>query len=239
MIYYLNFQLFRKMNIFKFLKETPLCMKLSVIMLFAFASLTLAINSHAQSARVTLNVNNSSLQKVLDEIEKQSDYHFFYNNKQVDISRKVSIKSNQTEIKQVLNQLFAGTNIGYQVLENSIILSPKAILENNELAQQQQNKRIKGTVKDKNGEPIIGANIKEKGTAGNGTITDIEGNFSLSVGAQSTLIISYIGYQTKEIAVNNATLLNIRLEENAAALEEVVVTALGIKREEKALGYAV
>lgn len=101
MTYYLNFQLFRKMNLFNLLKKTPLCMKLSAIMLFAFASLTLAVNSYGQSARVTLNVKNGSLQKVLDEIEKQSDYHFFYNNKQVDISRNVSIKSNQKELKQV------------------------------------------------------------------------------------------------------------------------------------------
>lgn len=239
MTYYLNFQLFRKMNLFNLLKKTPLCMKLSAIMLFAFASLTLAVNSYGQSARVTLNVKNGSLQKVLDEIEKQSDYHFFYNNKQVDISRNVSIKSNQKELKQVLSELFSGTNIGYKVLENSIILSPTTILETEAVAQQQQIKRIKGTVRDKNGEPIIGANIKEKGTAGNGTITDIDGNFSLSVGTKSTIIVSYIGYQTKEIAVNSASSFNIHLDENAEVLGEVVVTALGIKREEKALGYAV
>lgn len=239
MTYYLNFQLFGKMNLFKLLRKTPLCMKLSAIMLFAFASISFAANSYGQSARVTLNIKNSSLQKVLDEIEKQSDYHFFYNNKQVDISRNVSIKSNQKELKQVLSQLFAGTNIGYKVLENSIILSPKEILETDEVAQQQKVKRIKGTVRDKNGEPIIGANIKEKGIAGNGTITDVEGNFTLTVEVKSSLIVSYIGYQTREVPVNNTSLFNIQLDENAEVLGEVVVTALGIKREEKALGYAV
>ena len=79
-------------------------MKLSAIMLFVFASMVFAAKGYSQSVRVTLNVNNSSLQKVLDEIEKQSEFHFFYNNKQVDISRNVTIKSNQKEISQVLNQ---------------------------------------------------------------------------------------------------------------------------------------
>ena len=147
-------------------------MKLSAIMLFVFASMAFAAKGYSQSVRVTLNVNNSSLQKVLDEIEKQSEFHFFYNNKQVDISRNVTIKSNQKEISQVLNQLFAGTNIGYKILENSIILSPKQILETT-AAQQQTTKKIKGLVTDETGSPVIGANIKEKET-GNGTITDYD-----------------------------------------------------------------
>ena len=212
-------------------------MKLSAIMLFVFASMAFAAKGYSQSVRVTLNVNNSSLQKVLDEIEKQSEFHFFYNNKQVDISRNVTIKSNQKEISQVLNQLFAGTNIGYKILENSIILSPKQILETT-AAQQQPTKKIKGLVTDETGSPVIGANIKEKET-GNGTITDINGNFSLSVGTKSTIIISYIGYITKEVPVGNNTSLTVQLAENTKQLDEVVVTALGIKREEKALGYAV
>lgn len=143
-------------------------MKLSAIMLFVFASMAFAAKGYSQSVRVTLNVSNSSLQKVLDEIEKQSEYHFFYNNKQVDISRSVTIKSTQKEISQVLNQLFAGTDIGYKILENSIILSPKQILETT-AAQQQTTKKIKGLVTDEAGLPIIGANIKEK-DSGNGTI---------------------------------------------------------------------
>lgn len=91
---------------------------------------------------------------------------------------------------------------------------------------------------DETGSPVIGANIKEKET-GNGTITDINGNFSLSVGTKSTIIISYIGYITKEVPVGNNTSLTVQLAENTKQLDEVVVTALGIKREEKALGYAV
>lgn len=239
MTYYSNFQLFRKVNRFTFLKKIPLCMKLSAIMLFVFASFALATNGYSQSERVTLNISNSTLQKVLDEIEKQSEYHFFYNNKQVNISRIVSIKSSGKEIRQILSELFSETNIGYKVLDKSIILSPKNIIEGTNEAQQQVTKKIKGTVTDKNGEPIIGANIKEKGTTSNGTITDINGNFNLNVGNKSTLVVSYIGYESKEVPVGNLASLAIQLSENSEQLGEIVVTALGIKREEKALGYAV
>lgn len=103
---------------------------------------------------------------------------------------------------------------------------------------QQSIKTISGTITDSNGEPIIGANVLEKGST-NGTITDINGKFSLSVPDKSTLIISYIGYVSKAIIVGNQTVFNIQLTEDTQNLNEVVVTALGIKREEKALGYAV
>lgn len=235
---YLNFQYFGKVNLYPFLRKIPLCMKLSAIMLFVFASLTFATNGYSQSARVTLNVSNSSLLNVLDQIEKQSEFHFFYDNKQVNTSRSVSIKSSKKDIHQVLSELFSGTNIGYKVLDKSIILSPKAVLEN-AVVQQQESKKIKGIISDEKGDPVIGANITEKGVAGNGTITDINGNFSLTVGAKSTIVISYIGYLTKEMAVNRTNSFNISLVEDAKSLDEVVVTALGIKREEKALGYAV
>jgi hypothetical protein len=92
---------------------------------------------------------------------------------------------------------------------------------------------VKGNILDRDNLPVIGANIKEKET-GNGTITDINGNFSLSVGTKSTIIISYIGYITKEVPVGNNTSLTVQLAENTKQLDEVVVTALGIKREEKA-----
>ena len=211
-------------------------MRLTAIMLFVCIGLAYASDSYSQSATLTLNVNNKTVQEVLDEIEKQSEFHFFYNNKQVNTNRVVSIKSNKKNVFNVLEQLFNGTDISYKVLEKSIILSPKTVLEN--AIAQQTIKKISGTVVDTKGEPIIGANILEKGST-NGTITDIDGKFQLSVPYNTFLVISYIGYQNKEIIVKNNTVFSIQLEEDTKRLEEVVVTALGIKREEKALGYAV
>lgn len=211
-------------------------MRLTAIMLFVCIGLAYASDSYSQSATLTLNVNNKTVQEVLDEIEKQSEFHFFYNNKQVNTNRVVSIKSNKKNVFNVLEQLFNGTDISYKVLEKSIILSPKEVL--GEAIVQQSIKNIFGTITDTKGEPIIGANVLEKGST-NGTITDLDGKFQLSVPNNTSLVISYIGYQTKEILVKNNTVFQIQLEEDTKRLEEVVVTALGIKREEKALGYAV
>lgn len=211
-------------------------MRLATIMLFVCIGLAYASDSYSQSAALTLNVNNQTVQDVLDEIEKQSEFHFFYNNKQVNTGRIVSIKSNKKDVFYVLEQLFTDTDISYKVLDRSIILSPKEVLS--EAVAQQPIKKISGIVVDANGEPVIGVNVLEQGTT-NGTITDIDGKFSLSVPAQSILIVSYIGYITKEVAVGAQSFFRIKLEEDTKKLEEVVVTALGIKREEKALGYAV
>ena len=186
-------------------------MRLTAIMLFVCIGLAYASDSYSQSATLTLNVNNKTVQEVLDEIEKQSEFHFFYNNKQVNTNRVVSIKSNKKNVFNVLEQLFNGTDISYKVLEKSIILSPKTVLEN--AIAQQTIKKISGTVVDTKGEPIIGANILEKGST-NGTITDIDGKFQLSVPYNTFLVISYIGYQNKEIIVKNNTVFSIQLEED-------------------------
>lgn len=234
---YFSIQHFRMVNsLFIVLKKIPLCMRLTAIMLFVCIGLAYASESYSQSATLTLNVNNKTVQDVLDEIEKQSDFHFFYNNKQVNTNRVVSIKSNKKNVFNVLEQLFNGTDISYKVLDKSIILSPKEVLKN--AITQQKIKNISGTIVDEKGETVIGANILERGST-NGTITDQDGKFQLSVPDNTTLIISYIGYQTKEIAVKNNTVFHIQLEEDTKKLGEVVVTALGIKRDEKALGYAV
>ena len=133
----------------------------------------------------------------------------------------------------VLEQLFSGTNISYKVLDKSIILSPKEVL-----VAQQKSRKITGVVTDGKGEPVPGANVIQRGTT-NGTISDIDGKFSLEVPDNATLVISFIGYVTKNIAVGHKEIFNITLLEDSRKLDEVVVTALGIKREEKALGYAV
>ena len=234
---YFSIQHFRMVNSpFIILKKIPLCMRLTAIMLFVCIGLAYASESYSQSATLSLNVNNKTVQDVLDEIEKQSDFHFFYNNKQVNTNRVVSIKSNKKNVFNVSEQLFNGTDISYKVLDKSIILSPKEVLS--EAKVQQSIKNISGTITDAKGEPIIGANVVEKGST-NGTITDIDGKFSLSVPNKAVLVISYIGYAGKEIQVGEQSTINVILSEDTELLEEVVVTALGIKRSEKALGYSV
>ena len=213
-------------------------MKLTAIMLFVCIGLTFAAETYSQSATLTLNVNNKTVQDVLDEIEQQSEFHFFYNNKQVNTSRVVSVKSNKKSVFNVLEQLFNGTDISYKVLDKNIILSPREILATAGDVAHQSIKKITGKITDSQGEAIIGANVVEKGST-NGTITDVDGNFTLSIPENASLVISYIGYQTLIVPAAKKNVFNIVLKEDSQNLDEVVVTALGIKREEKALGYAV
>ena len=125
---------------------------------------------YAQNVTVTLSMRNATVEQVLDQIEEETDYTFVASDRAVDLNRKVSLNVQSLSIEETLKQLFAGTNVSYKIVNNQIILS--------KAQASQQSKRVKGTVVDKNGEPIIGANVVVKGTT-NGTITDIDGNFSL------------------------------------------------------------
>ena len=197
-----------------------------------------ATENDGQSTLLTLNAQNRTMQEVLDEIERQSEFHFFYNNRRIDMARVVTIKSEGKNIFYVLDRLLADMDIQYKVLDKNIILSPKE-LSVKTVVQDDRRKAVTGVVMDASNTPIIGANIIEKGTATNGTVTDHDGRFALSVSNHASLIVSYIGYHTQELDTRNKTSFTVVLIEDTKSLSEVVVTALGIKREEKALGYSV
>ncbi|MDR0394308.1 MAG: carboxypeptidase-like regulatory domain-containing protein, partial [Tannerella sp.] len=195
-------------------------MKLTVLfMCFSFGMIH-ATNTYSQSAVLSLDINNMSVQTVLDVIEDQSEFNFFYNNKQVNTERLVSVKRQNANVFAVLDEIFANTNVIYKVLDRSIILSTE---KTGAFSSQQNNgKRIRGSVIDNTGEPVIGANVVEKGTT-NGTTTTAEGDFALIVSPDAVLLITYVGYLPQEIPVGNQTEFRITLSEDTKALEEVVV----------------
>jgi len=213
-------------------------MKISAIMLFLAFGVIHAVNSYGQSTLFSLSMKNQTVQDVLENVEKQTQFKFFYNNNQVDVDRKVSININQKNVFEMLDKLFEGTDITYSVIDKNIILSTKEIIASNPPNAQQFGRLIKGKVTDEKGEAIIGANVLIKGTT-NGTITDIDGQFSLEANDSDVIQISFIGYLSQEIPVGNKSSFNVSLREDAKNLDEVVVTALGIKKSEKALGYSV
>ncbi|MDR2810830.1 MAG: carboxypeptidase-like regulatory domain-containing protein, partial [Tannerellaceae bacterium] len=200
-------------------------MKLSVTMLFLCCGLTFAEIGYGQSTLLTLDVKEQSVQRVLDEIEQQSEFHFFYNNKQINTWRIVSVKTEKKDVFGVLDILFSGTDVKYSVMDRNIILS----LSRNVGGEPQQlsGKTITGRVTDANGEPIIGANITVKGTT-IGTITDVEGNYMLSnVPANAVLVFSYIGMTSQDISVGDKRVIAVSLEETAIGLQEVVAIGYG------------
>jgi Outer membrane receptor proteins, mostly Fe transport len=170
-------------------------------------------------------MNNVKLDKILNEIENQTDYLFIYNN-QVDINKITSVKVKNEAVAQVLDKILSGTGINYELEGTHIILTTEAIKD---LHAQQQAKTVTGTVTDVSGEPIIGANIRIKGTT-TGTITDIDGNFSIEAEPQSVIEVSYIGYLTQETVINNQKSIRFLLKEDTKTLDEVVVIGYGVQK---------
>lgn len=200
-------------------------MKLSVFLLVCSIGLVQAADSYAQKATVSLEMRNQTVKEVLDEIEEQSDFSFFFNIKHVDLQRKVSVVADKSDIFKVLETIFAGTDVRYSVVDRKIILS----MEKLQVQQSKEEKTVTGVVKDQNGDPIIGANVIEKGTT-NGVITDIDGKFSLIVSDKAVIQVSYIGYSGQNVPVGNRTDLTILLREDSQALDEVVVVGYGVQK---------
>lgn len=198
-------------------------MRLLFVFIISSIGLVQATNSYAQKATVSLEARNQTVKDVLNEIEDQSEFTFFFNNRHIDLQRRVSVSEKKSDIFKVLDQIFAGTNIGYSVLDKKIILSAEG------KALQQAGKKITGIVVDKSGEPVIGANVVVKGTT-NGTITDVDGKFTLEVPENAILQLSYIGYNPLEIQVGKDSLLNIVMKEDTQALDEVVVVGYGTQK---------
>ena len=213
--------------------KLPLKMRISIVLLFMAVFQLSANNGYAQRTGVPISVSNVTIEQVLNKIEESSDYVFLYNDKTINTDRIVSVNNKSGKITEILDHIFRGTNVVYTVVDKQIILSTK---KNDQ--QATASFPLKGTVRDSKGEPLIGVNVKVKGAAV-GAITDFDGNFLLEVQEGAIIEISYVGYVTQEVKVAGSKLLQIILQEDNHVLNEVVVTALGIKRAQKALSYNV
>lgn len=201
-------------------------------------SSVLAADAYAQSTILTLQMNNKPIKEVFNYIEKNSEFVFVYLDNVIDSRKVVDVNLHNQPITVILDELFKGTDLTYKIDNRQILVKRKEAKESSFLSVQ-QTVDITGVVKDDVGEPVIGANILVKGT-NNGVITDMEGRFSLKIPqANALLVVSYIGYISQEIQVGDKRSLTIILHPATEDLGEVVVTALGIKRETKALGYSV
>jgi TonB-linked SusC/RagA family outer membrane protein len=209
-------------------------MRITLLILFIFVFQSHAEITHFQETKVSIQLNNVTVEKVLQTIEEISDYCFLYNNNLIDVDRKVNIEAKNKSIYYVLEQLFQKEDVSYETKGLQIILHPKNIKSdketlNNIKYQDTKKKNITGNVTDEQGNPIIGANIVEKG-AMNGTTTNVDGHFLLQVEDEAVLHISYIGYLMQNINTAGRTSFNIVLQEDTKALEEVVVVGYGSQR---------
>lgn len=209
-------------------------MKLVFVYLFIFVSGVFATEATSQTTRVSIVAKNISTEELMQEIEKQTDYLFVYNKNEVNLNRKVTIQANNQTVIEVLNKAFSQTDIAFAMEGSNIMLMKKESKEAIPLIQQ-KGRTINGVVKDAKGETIIGANVSVKGTT-IGTITDIDGKFTLDVPEGSKLQVSYIGYLTQDITVGNNTSLNIKLLEDTQNLDEIVVVGYGVQKKSSVSG---
>lgn len=207
------------------LKKVFNIMKVTVVLCLLTIFCTFASVSYSQTAEISLNLQGVTLQEALDAVKKQSDFSFWYRNEEIDLFKKVSVKIDHKNIREVMTQLLYGQDLAYTIDEKHIIIYKKdKSAEPQRLVQKQ--KRITGIVTDPNGDPIIGANVVEKGTT-NGTITDLDGKFSLTVDDRSSLLVSYIGFLSQELQIKGESYIKISLEESNKQLDEVVVIGYG------------
>ena len=223
--------------LFKF----DLKMKLSTLFILAALFTMQANDTYGQRTKITLNLNNVPVGQLIDEIESSTKFQFVYKIEDVDLKRIVSVNVNKEKIATILNRIFQHTKTTFNLNKQRVYLVSRpepgiqAILEPAISTPIEQN-TINGTVLDKNGAPLPGANILEKGTT-NGTQTDFDGNFSIDVADENaSLVVSYIGFKTKEIPINGQTTLAITLEEDAAGLDEVVVVGYGTSAKKDVTG---
>ncbi len=214
------------------LKKPYRIMKITFILLLC-AVCSISASSYAQNYKISISKENSSILDILKEIEANSEFTFFFNDNQVNASKKTSVHVKNATLEEALKQILSGTGYEYRIIDRQVLIksSPaESQTESTGPQQQQQNKRsVSGTVTDEQGETVIGASIVEKGTT-NGITTDIDGKFTLSVSENAVLQISYIGYITSEIRVGDQKSFSVILREDTKALEEVVVVGFGIQK---------
>lgn len=179
---------------------------------------------------ITLDVSQGTITEVFKEIEKQSNYHFFYNNEQIDIGKQVKITVFSSSIDDILKQLFRGTNITYKVVDHNYIVLTNKYFKNIPPETSQKGRHITGKVVDLTDSPLIGVNVVVEGTS-SGTVTDQNGAYSLeNVPVDANLLFSYVGYLPRTVKTGNETLINVVLQEDTKKLDEVVVVGYGTQK---------
>ena len=192
-------------------------------MCMALAFCCLSGTTFAQNYNMYLS--NVTVKQAMDELKNETGYSFIYSSGDVNTSKKVSVNADNSSVKDIVGQILDGQRVSYEIQGNNIIVRSISA------SISQQTKTVKGTVVDSKGEPIIGANVLVKGTTV-GSITDLDGKFTLEAAEGQILVISYIGYTNYEVKVSNKSTLHITLKEDSKALDEVVVVGYGVQKKQ-------
>ncbi|WP_166670595.1 TonB-dependent receptor [Flavobacterium sp. 270] len=216
-------------------------MKLSLLFFVTASFVMHASVTYSQKTKISLNRESVTVKEVIDEIETTTEFKFLFNTKAVDLNRKVSVKVRKVPVNIILDLLFKDSETTYEIDDRKILLTKTApnktvAITSQPTAADLPVVQIKGTITDSNGQPLPSANIVEKGTK-TGVTTDFDGKFSLSVSNENAiLVISYIGFDTQEVALKGQTTIKVALKESAAGLNEVVVVGYGTQKKHDITG---
>ncbi len=234
-------------NILRYFRQTMRIMRLSLFFMVVSTAIAWSATTYSQSTKLSVNLRDATVKEVIEAIEEQSEFLFLYQEGQVDLNRRVTIHAEEKQLQEILDEVFKGTDNIYIVSDRQVVIgkAPRKALEAQlsvlqkdlkTVIQQPPQKEITGKVTDTSGEPLPGATVMVKGTT-IGTITDADGNYSLSnVPDDATLVFSFVGMETQEINVGNRTRIDVTMQEEAVALEEVVAVGYGTMRKSDLTG---
>jgi TonB-dependent SusC/RagA subfamily outer membrane receptor len=219
------------------LKKLIRIMKLTTFLILLSIGCVFAGKTYSQTKLLNLMVDNATVKEVLSEIEDQSEFYFMYSGKLIDVDREVSVSIENKKIDEVLNLLFASTDVKYVVKDRFIVLTKEG--NDNEFTSALQQKSITGTVTDENGGPLPGVTVIIKGTT-TGTVTNANGEFQINnVSPDASLQFSFVGMKTQEIQVGNQTVISIIMVPDAIGIEEVVAIGYGTMKKSDLTGSVV
>lgn len=210
-------------------EKTIRIMKLTAgLILFAMFT-TNAVNSYSQTTRINLDLKNATIVDIFRDIERNSEFGFFFKSEEFNLEKHQSIQISDATIDEVLKKVL-DENYSYKILDKNIVVT-KGSLE----ATQQQGKKVTGNVTDSNASPLPGVSVVVKGTT-TGIVTDTDGNYSLNIPENSTLQFSFVGMKAQEIYVGNKTSINVAMEDESIGIEEVVAVGYGTQKKSDVTG---
>jgi TonB-linked SusC/RagA family outer membrane protein len=210
---------------FSYLTKTFKIMRITLFLMLALILQTFANEAYSQKTKLSLDYTNTRLEVVLDEIEDLTEFFFLANEKLVDLNRSISLSAKNKKIDEILDELFAGTDVVYTITDRKIILAPSFLSEG-----QQQQRTVSGTVTDETGQPLPGATVVIKGTT-QGTVTNADGNYTLTnIPEDATLVFSFVGMRTQEVQIEGRTTFTVVMEEETIGIDEVVAIGYGVQK---------
>lgn len=217
-------------------------MKITIFLLFVCMISLSAENLHSQKASISISAKNITIKKVLDKIEQKSDYVFLVSDDaSSELNKKVEVRSEDENVESILDQILDKTSLAYLITGRQISIYKDASINNVSPAkvqqQEQQGFLVKGNVTDINGAPLIGVTIKVKDNPAQGTVTDVDGNYTITVAdKKEVLVYSYVGFKIQEENIGDRRIINVVLYENTDELDEIVVVGYGTQKKASVIG---